>query len=259
MQHPSVVRPLRLLAVVLFLLLVLPLTGCGGGSSYSIESSEMARSFLPVERRLDYHPDSLGSLDVGVEEGRIAFAIDGSFREMMRAWSSSWQGIGGRSRNQRSYYHSYATLWSLELSLASLQPERGIQTLSLDLARDLLRERREEYQSIVQVDVYRYLSSPLTSGDLSSLRLRGPGRDVYLEDDQGNTYEPTRVDASRPIQTYLPSGGNTLYERNTLYFPRRVAGKDILEDVRWVRVVVREPATYDYYFTWVFPREVTST
>ncbi len=244
--------PLAALAVAAGLALA---AGCGGGSAYTAESTSIARSFLPAERELAHHPDTLAHLSIGQEDGHVVFEMDESYRGLIRRWSSTWQSTRGRGRAQRSYYHSYATLWSKELSLASLQPERGVQSLSLDLAERLIDERLENYRQTLQIDVYRYLRSPYTSGDLSSLRLTGPGRDVYLEDDRGNTYPPQRIEAGRLEQAYLPGGGAALYERNVILFPRRVEGRDILEGIRWLRLVVREAATIDYYFTWIFPRE----
>ncbi len=233
---------------------LLLVAGCAGSNPYSVTTTDIARAFLPTERELAHHPDSLAHLSVVPKDGRITFELEESYQQMMREWSATWQGtrLGGAA-SQRTYYHTYATLWSLELSLVSLQPGRGLQSLSLDLARRLIEERREAYQSTVQIDVYRFMRSPYTSRSLSALQIDSPGNRIVLEDGAGNTYRPTRVETGRPNQAYLPGGGTALYGRNAVYFRRMVDGKDILENVETLELTVSEPGGIDYTFSWIFP------
>lgn len=238
----------RLEIASVLLLAPLLLAGCasllGGGDDFDVEQGEIARSALPGTRKVPHSPDSLAHLQIVEKEGKLDFQLDKSYEELLREWSAGEQGGTG------SFFRTHATLWSKELSLASLIPERGIQTLSKDLARDMIEERTAEYDSLVQIDVYIFTSS-LRRMSLSDLQLDSAGQRVYLRTEDGTRYEPKRIESTAPLETYQ-AGHQALYGRNAVFFDRYTEdGADLL-DTRELRLYVRPGNTY---FTWTFPEE----
>lgn len=221
---PSSFRILGLLLVPLLL------GGCGGGDTYSVDEGQIAQRFLPTERSVDHHPDSLQALTITEEEGKIQYRLKRDYQSLIEKWSCRFQNVGaGRSIQSRTY----ATFWSLELSLASLQPGMGIQSLQKKQARELIEKRRKEYFNAIQIDVYWFLERRGESGIIS-----GPSARTELHVGDA-TYRPSRTDHG-PLREAYVSGGNTvLYRRNTLYFPRTVDGTDILENVSGMQLEVR--------------------
>lgn len=224
------------------MLLPAVLLACGGGNSYSVDEGRLAQRYLPTERTVNYHPDSLEALVIGEEEGKISFELENGYASLVEKWSCSFQSVGaGRTFRSRTY----ATLWSLELSLASLQPEMGILSLRKERARQLIRDRRKEYFDALEIDVYWFLPGGRGDGIIS-----GPGARTQLHVGD-STYTATRS-AHGPIQEAFISGGTTaLYRRNTFYFPRTVNGRDVLKGASEIQLEVREvgSATSER-FTW---------
>ena len=213
-------------AVVLLALLV---GGCGGQGTYTLDQGRLAQRYLPTTRSLDHHPDSLQSLAVVTEEdSTISFEMERSYASLWEKWSAAFQSMGaGPSRRGRSY----ATLWSWELSLASLQPEVGIQGLSGPRARELLAERRAEYQKTLQIDVFWFESEGRSA-------LAGPGARVTLEvGDQ--EYRPSEEDYGPLREAFLENATTGLYRRNTFHFPRIVDDQDILAGDDQVALLIR--------------------
>jgi hypothetical protein len=237
------------LAVAALAAALLLLSGCASvfGSSdadddFDVEQAEIATSALPSTRDVSHHPDSLTHLQLVEKNGRIEFELDGSYRKLLLEWTAGKQ-------QRRSYFRTHATLWSKELSLASLIPERGIQGLSKDLARDMIRERTAEYDSLLQIDVYLFAPSKRRV-DLRALQLDGPGRRVYLRDGEDRTYEPVRIESTAPMEAFRASR-QTLYGRNAVFFERYTDdGRDLL-DAEWLRLYARTGFN-NTYFTWNF-------
>lgn len=218
------------------------LLACGGGDNYSVDEGRLAQRFLPTERTVDSHPDSLEGLTIGEEGGKISFELENGYASLVEKWSCSFQSIGA---GQTFRSRTYATLWSLELSLASLQPEMGVLSLRKERARQLMRERRSEYFDALQIDVYWFLPRGGGDGIVS-----GPGARTQLHVGD-STYTATRA-AHGPIREAFIGGGTTaLYRRNTFYFPRTVNGTDVLSGATEVELEIREvgSATSER-FTW---------
>ena len=241
------------LSPCVYALLLLLAAGCAGGDTYSVDEAEIARRFLPVVRDVPVRPDSLAHLAITEKEGRLQFELDRSYEALLRLWSSTWQSLSAYSGRQQAY-KSYATLWSLELSLAALEPEMGVTSLSRDAAERLLRERRAAFRSTLQIDVYQFLGSPRAVRRLSDTRLGGAGRTLVLEDDRGNTYRPAQIE-SGPVREGFGAGGRALYRRNTLLFSRTSAAGDPLDGARILRLVVRGGPNARFRYTWTFPLE----
>lgn len=206
----------------------LVLVSCAGGESYSVDVGSMAQRFLPTTREVNHHPDSLQDFSIVEKEDQYEVTLETGYESLHRKWSSTYQNMGtGRSRQTRSY----ATLWSKELSLAALEADVGFSSLTKERARELLQQRRDEYENVIEVDVYWF------EREGSSL-LAGPGSRVYLEIDD-ERYRPSD-DSNGPLrETFLMGGdGRALYRRNTFRFPRTVDETDILADAKGVSLVV---------------------
>lgn len=204
------------------------LGGCGGGSSYRVSTADIANRYLPTTREVPYHPDSLRAVSIQEKEEQFEVELESSYEALHRQWSSTYQSIGaGRSRRTLSY----ATFWSRELSLAALEAEVGFSTLSKDQAQKFLREREQEYQNVLQFDVYWF------EADGNSL-LAGPGARVVLEID-GEEYRPTKESHGPLRDAFLPGNNRrALYRRNTFYFTRVPDSTDVLANADQMRLTI---------------------
>ena len=235
-----------LLALALLASAALVGSGCasmgGAQGDYDIDQGELATRALPGTREVPHPPDSLAHLQITEKEGKLDFQVAKAYIELLSEWTAGQQG------QARSDFRTHATLWSKELSLISLIPERGVQTLSKDLARELVRERTAEYDSLVQIDVYIFAPSRRRL-DLGDLQLDTAGQRVYLRDENDDTYRPVRIETSAPLEAYY-AGRRSLYGRNAVFFDRYTEdGRDLL-DAQELRLYVRP---YGYHFTWFFP------
>lgn len=230
MPLPFVPAPSSLRLLGLFLLMPLLLVGCGGGDTYSIDEGQIAQRFLPTERSVDHHPDSVRALTITEEEGKIQYQLDRGYQSLVENWSCRFQNVGA-GRNLQS--RTYATFWSLELSLASLQPEMGIQSLQKEKAQELIGKRRKEYFDTIQIDVYWFVERRGENAVIS-----GPSARTELIV-QNKAYRPLRTDHGPLREAYVSGGQTILYRRNTLHFPRTVDGTDILENSSGMQLEVR--------------------
>lgn len=226
------------------------LAGCAGGETYTMDEVDIAQGYLPTTCRVPHHPDSLKAVKIVEKEHHLALELEHSYETLVRNWSTTWLSQSAQRVERDRRVQSFALLWSLDLSIAALRSE-GIEGLTKDLARSRIEARRKEYQDEVQIDVYRFVQSPATRGGTSDTWIGGPGRRVILRDDQGHEYRPKRVDNGRLIDANA-YGYSTLYRRNILYFERTVDGRDILENVDRLQLVVQESFAGDYYFSWAF-------
>jgi hypothetical protein len=223
---PTVQPALRASSLVALGLSLAVLVGCAGGNEWTVEAGDLAERFLPPTRQVDYHPDSLGALAIRRTERQIELELSTGYETLHRRWSSSYRNLGvGRTQRRRSY----ATLWSWELALASLRAE-GLSSLSRDRAEKLFAERRQEYQTQLQIDVYWFESE-------GNSRIAGPGGRVELAVGD-TTYRPVRESAGPIRQTFLLDEGQALYRRNTFYFARAANGADILRGAEDLQLTV---------------------
>jgi len=220
----------RCLLIPVGLLLPLLLMGCGGGSLYSLDVGEVAERFVPTERNVSHHPDTLKALSITEEDRKIQYQVERDYQSLIEKWSSRFQNVGAGRSPRRS--RTYATFWSLELSLVSLQPETGILSLRKEKARELIKKRRKEYFNTIQIDVYWFV------GRGRNGVIAGPGArtELHVRD---SLYRPVRTDHGPLREAFVSGGGTVLYRRNSLYFPRTVDGTDILENASEVELEVR--------------------
>ncbi len=254
-RHPlGFIGPIRVLALGIGGLLVLmgTLAACTSTGQFSADVERIAYGYIPSEAEPPSHPDSLATLKLVETENQINFQLDRSYERLMRDWSSTWVSQSAqRTYNSRQSYRSFATLWSLDLSLVALAAEEGVNTLSKDLAQQRISQRRQEYQQTLQIDLYRFIGSPPTGGGINSTLVGVPSNFVTLRDDQGNEYRPDDVYNEPPREAVI-TGDRTLYRRNIFFFKRDVDGRDILDGVRRLRLYINDSMAGRYYFTWSF-------
>lgn len=240
-ERPLPARGSFLLGIAAALLLGGMLGCSGGGSVYSTDVGYLAERFLPSERRVEVHPDSMRHLAIVEEDDQIKFELDEDYQNLHTLWSSTFQvATAGRNVHQPL---TYATLWSQELSLAALQADRGVTSLTRGKALQMIEDRKQEYAQTLQIDVY-WFSGP------DGTPISGPGAQVRLSDDQGNTYRPVRDDHG-PLREAFITGGNTaLYRRNMFFFKRKVDGRDILDGINELRLSVSPAAAPRVQFEW---------
>ena len=222
-------------------LLSVSLSGCAD-SKYAMQEGDLAQRFVPSERHIDYPPDSLVGLTLHEEEEQMKLKLSVPYEDLHLRWSSSHRNSSGRRSELRSL--TYATFWSLELSLASLEPELGVSLLTKDKAREFISTRREEYETSIQIDVFWF-------GAPSESAVAGPGTFIRLRDAQGTTYAPTHRDYGPPREAFARAGQTALYRRNTFVFPRHVDGEDILANTDEMYLLVSpNGAATTFRFTW---------
>lgn len=208
--------------------LALILGGCVGGQTYSLDRGRLAEDHLPTEREVGAHPDSLRTLAITKEDGKYKFEFkDGDYQSLHRKWSSTFQVSGTGRRPQRPL--SYATFWGLDLSLASLPPELGINTLSEDRATKLLKSRKKEYFSTIQIDVYWFEEEGESD-------LTGPSARIELRIGD-NRYQPAKEENTPLREAFLDGGRTAYYRRNTFYFSR-IDSTDILDQAHRIELYV---------------------
>lgn len=194
---------------------------------------------------MSHHPDSLVALSIAEGEDKIKYQLDQDYGSLVEKWSCTFRSTGPERTPLRTF--SYATFWSLELSLASLQPEMSVLTVRKERAQELLKKRRKSYFNAIQIDVYWFVRGQGSSGIVT-----GPGfRSVLRVKD--STYRPIREDHGPLREAFLNSEGRSLYRRNTLFFPRIVKGTDILRGASKVRLELQEAgasATAQFVWSW---------
>jgi hypothetical protein len=246
MHRASVSASLYCLLGTTVLLLPLLLVGCGGGNLYSVNEGQVAQRFLPPERTV-HHPDSLQDLAVTEGDNKLKYQLERDYQSLIQKWSSSYRRMGAGRSVQQS--RTYATFWSLELALASLQPEAGIVSLRKEKARELLERRRESYDETIRIEVY-WFTGRGTNGIIA-----GPSaRTVLRVGDR--RLRPTRADHGPLREAYVSGGQTALYRRNTLHFPRTVEGTDVLADSAGVELTVRRSGlSSKEQFSWTWEEE----
>ena len=236
-------RPFRRGTTLLGLLAVALLAAaCSGGNAFRADTSTFAQRFLPTERSVDYPPDSLALVSIRETEDHLTFDLEEDYAGMMEQWSTRPRDVSANRSPLRSY--SYATLWSRELSIVSLEPEAAVTSLSKDQARKLIDQRQDEYEKSLQIDVYWFGSPERTI-------IAGPSARVRLMTSEDSTYRPTRWDYGPVREAFVDGGGTALYRRNTFFFKRAPDGDDFLDRTRNLTLSIRPlNSSRDYRFRW---------
>lgn len=223
---------------------VLLVGACSSGNQFSADTGDVAQRFIPTSRETDHHPDSLAGLAVVEDENKIKFKMESSYQSLLLDWTTRPRDVSANRSPMRNL--TYATLWSRELSLASLEAEAAVTSLSKDQAKKMIDRREEEYRDFLQIDVY-WFGSPNRSA------IAGPGTFVKLKTSRDSTYRTSRRDYGPVREAFVDGGRTALYRRNTFYFDRQRNGHDILDDVSTVTLEVRPTnSTRDFRFTWTW-------
>jgi len=231
-------------SVALFTLIALILGGCAGGDTYSVDKDLLFKRFLPTVRSISHHPDSVQALTIEASNDKVHYNMEHRFQSLIEKWSCT------RRYNRRdSPPQSHATFWSLELSLASLQPEVGILSLPKEKAFDLIEQRKKKYFDTIQIDVYWFQGNGIIAGPETRVELQ-------IAD---STYRPAQKDYGLLQVTYPEGGlGGVNYRRNTFHFPRVVDGTDLLAEAEGMRLLVRHIGYGKSEFVWTWEKNLSA-
>lgn len=239
--------PRSILSITLCLIIAGPLmSGCrtvGRGDPHNLELSDFYNMYLPLVRQVP-HPDSL------VERDRE------SMNQVRLRWSVNSHQRHGRREYAPGSYSSFATLWSRELALTTL--DRGITAdLSPDLKERMEADQEERYRSGVIFDVHLFVPA-VAPYDPSHTSLHGGGASVDLEINDGAIYRASTIEVDYVDRYEMGRQTLPVYHRlNRVYFDRYVDGVDILEDAEQLRLIVRvaRGISTELWFTWEIEEE----
>lgn len=153
----------------------------------------MANRYIPTVRAVEHHLDSLRALSIREGDRKLELDFKMSAGEVRRKWSCRAHDIGKQS---------YATLWSREVSISSLESELGVR---------------------------------FTSDGRQVLPGTGPQVELRVGD---TTYAPMAEDHGPARKAVLYGETTDTYIQNTLHFSRMVDGTDVLQDARQVAVEI---------------------
>ena len=249
----SGLRPRLFASLVVLAIAALLVAACSGGSQYSgAETGEIAQRFLPTQSRVAHHPDSLSGFSIVEEENKLAFQTEETYTTLTQKWSVRPRDFSANRTPLRQL--TYATLWSRELSLISLQPEAAVTSLSKPQAKKIIARREGEYKDFLQIDVYWF--GPTRR---SNLIVAGPGTTIRLETSKDSTYRPTRTDYGPIREAFVDGGRRALYRRNTFYFDRNRDGSDPLANTTSLTLSLRPSGTSsDFRFQWTWADETSA-
>ncbi|MES3630200.1 MAG: hypothetical protein PPP56_08540 [Longimonas sp.] len=251
----SSTAPRRLVAtgVLWGLLIVLVATGCQSTStSHTLYPESIADQYLPRERQVEAHPDSMRTLTIVERDDKIAFEMEQSYQRMHQSWSSTFDLLSAGRRPARPL--TYATLWSKDLSLAALDAREGVSTLTQDAARERIQAERDAYHETVQIDLYWFTGPRQTPPSLLRANAQLRAQNGTRED-----YRPREV-RNLPIRdVLLPSGDRVLYRRVILVFDRMVDDHDILSEINELKLRVTPSGGTRLQFAWSWSDEPGAT
>ncbi|PEN07968.1 hypothetical protein CRI93_05860 [Longimonas halophila] len=228
--------------------------GCQStGTLHRVSPESIADQFLPREREAEAHPDSVRLLTIVERDDRFAFEMEHNYQHLHRLWSSTFNVVSTGRTPTRPL--TYATLWSQELSLASLEAREGISTLTKEVAREQIAEERETYRTTVQIDLYWFSRSGQT---LPPALLRSNAQ-LQPMDRPGERYRPKEVHHLPLRDAILSNGDPVLYRRTILVFDRVVDDRDILADANGLQLRILTPGTTRLEFAWSWPAEGTES
>lgn len=234
---------------LLVLLFAAYLAGCGSSKYGSIDPGNIHPPFSQET----LHPDSVAHLQVVAKDGKLKLKSDRSLQGLRLLWSSSfWDKYGG-GYFETVDYRTYATLQSLELSLAELKT-RGVEGLSEELARKMVGEQKETYRNYVVFDVHVFLDERYREAYGQS-SLGEAGTSVVLVDGEGRQYTPDKIEIGTPRRYFSNAIGapGAFHRLNTVYFKREVDGRDILADASSLELRVRTSVpSASLSFNWSF-------
>lgn len=229
------------------------MVGCQStGTSHRVSPESIADQFLPREREAEAHPDSMRLLSIVERDDQFAFDMEHSYQQLHRLWSSTFNLLSAGRSPLRPL--TYATLWSQELSLASLEARERISTLTKEVARKRIDAERDTYRNTVQIDLYWFSRSRQTPPALLRSSVQ-----IQPIDSNGERYRPTEIRHLPLRDAVLSSGESVIYRRTILVFDRVVDDRDILADTDGLQLHVLTPGVRRLVFAWSWPNEGTET
>lgn len=264
-----------LVFLIISLMFGLFLSACAGSgeSRNGLAFLDVAKSGLPGVRTLPHHPDSLMHLSLGVEGSDTILTVGRQWSplEAWKQWSTGGAFEGGpiasSVRSSPGRISSFATLQSLELTLASLAQQVDSTTALSE--GDALRKRLKAHRDHVRIDYCRFdIRQDL--GHPFEKQIDEHGYKVLLENNAGQRRVAERIElrrrgtAVRSYRTeYMPftSRPDQLSENDpeahyrcyAMYFKREVDGVDILDGFTKLTFWPRHSPKRDSYYTWTLP------
>ena len=237
-------------ALLMLVIALIATSGCQStGTSYSVLPESIADQFLPRERETEAHPDSMRLLTIVEQEDKIAFEMEQSYQRMHALWSSTFNVVSTRRTPTRPL--TYATLWSQELSLASLEAREGITTLTKEMARERIAAERDTYRTTVQVDLYWFTRLE----QAPPMLLRSNVRLYPVGSEEEEYCHPEEIRHLPIRDAVLSNGDPVLYRRTIFVFDRVVDERDILADTNGLQLRILAPGASRLQFAWEWPNE----
>lgn len=225
-----------LTAVILFL------SGCGGSAETSFTPYDGTRT-LPTTRTIP-HPDSLRSVTLATRPDSVNITLKDSYADIMRAWSAQVQSDGPF---RPSPFNTFATLQSKDLTLALLERNERISTLSAERARKRVEEVLERYDETIVFRIQLFIRANRISTPYSPFRQRVV---ATLHVDGERTYESIRTEKSG-VEFENRGGGGVYRFPITAYFNRHEDGRDLLTDSEELTLSIRPfPGLTELTFDW---------
>lgn len=219
------------------------LGGCGGTSHSTFDPYDGTRT-LPTTQSIP-HPDSLRDVTLVSEPDSVQITLHRSYSALMQKWSA--QVRSDRDAFRPAPFSTFTTLRSRELTLASLERNERISSLSVKRARKRLQEAREGYNETLVFQTQLFVDANRISGPYSLLRQRVV---ATLRVDGEHTYKSTRTEKS-DMQFSNRGQGGAYQFTITSYFDRKPDGRDLLSESERLTLSIR-PFTglTDLSFEW---------
>lgn len=223
----------RLLLVSLLLMGGLSFSGCASSSETQYEPYAGTR-VLPSTRTI-LSPDSLVDIRLVNRSDSVHVSLKKDFSTITQKWSTQLQRSSYDQLLRPSEYNSYATLRSLEYSLASLQRTQRINSLSTERARKGLDDVLSTYAETVSFDVHLYVNATQVGGPYALLR-QSVGAELIINGDR----QYASVESEKGDVAVLRKGGETVFHYPiTVSFPRTDGDQDILAHATRVELSLR--------------------
>ena len=218
------------------------LGGCAGSAGTNFRNYDGTRT-LPTTRTI-LSPDSLHFVELVLSTDSVNVALAGSYAALMREWSAQVQSNGPF---RPSPFNTFATLQSKELTLARLEREERISSLSAERARKRVEEVLEKYSETIVFRIHLFIGADRVSTPYSPLQQRVV---ATLHVDGDRTYESVRTEKSSV--EFENRGGSGVYRFPILaYFDRHVNGRDLLTDSeKWTLSIRPFPDPTELTFGW---------
>ena len=225
--------------------------GCG---PVVYTATDIATRFLSVPATVA-PPDTLRNVHLHErDDGRLAFQSDQSFGELRMHWSSGYRADRGVDILEAGNFSTFATLWSRELRLASMNSRTSIGAYEPGEAKEAIaREVDAPHNETVQIDVHVYIDRGVRSS-YGATNLRSARWEIFLLTSDGTRHPPENVEAGIARRLSWSDDTRAHYRPNILTFERRPDDEtDLLAEPDSLELHIRDSVqSLDVMFGWRF-------